>query len=99
MIKLHEYANIGTHWIDIFFNNNDEVIYFDSFGVKNIQKEIKNVVGDKDIKANIYRIQGCDSITCGYFCVWFIDFVLNYESLLDRKNFFSSKNSLEKWWY
>ena len=39
MINLDEYSNIGTHWIDLYaFNNN--VIYFNSFGVEHIPKEI-----------------------------------------------------------
>ena len=32
---------------------------------------------------NIYRIQACDSIICGYFCTGFIDFMLKGKSLLD----------------
>ena len=31
-------------------------------------------IGNKDIIANIYRIQAYDSIMCGYFCIGFIDF-------------------------
>ena len=34
-----EYANIGTHWTALYASNND-VIYFDSFGVEYIPTEI-----------------------------------------------------------
>ena len=38
VINLDEYANIGTHWIALYVTN--KVIYFDSFGVEHIPKEI-----------------------------------------------------------
>ena len=39
IINLDEYYDIRTHWIALYvFNNN--VIYFDIFGVENIPKEI-----------------------------------------------------------
>ena len=37
VIKLDEYSDIGTHWVALHVNNND-VTYFDSFGVDNIPK-------------------------------------------------------------
>ena len=40
IINLDEYANVGTHWIALFCKNN-EIVYFDSFGVAYIPKEIK----------------------------------------------------------
>ena len=42
----------------------DEVIYFDSFGVEHIPKEIKKFISNKNIKANIYRVQANYSIIC-----------------------------------
>ena len=38
---------------------------------------------------NIYRIQAYDSITCGYFCIGFFDFMLKDKSLLEYTNLFS----------
>ena len=35
-----EYSDIGTHWITLYVQNND-VTYFDSFGLEHISKEIK----------------------------------------------------------
>ena len=31
VINLDEYSDIGTHWVDLYVNNN-YVTYFDSFG-------------------------------------------------------------------
>ena len=52
----------------MYVQNND-VTYFDSFGVEYIPKEIKAFVYNKNIKTNIFRIQAYDSVMCGYFCI------------------------------
>ena len=75
VINLDEYADTGTHWIALFCKKN-EIIYFDSFGVEHIPEEIKEFIGNKNIKANIFRVQANNSIMCGYFCIRFIDFML-----------------------
>ena len=41
LINLNDCKSIGTHWIALFVNNNN-VTYFDSFGVDHIPKEIEN---------------------------------------------------------
>ena len=56
IISLDEYSDIGTHWVALHVNNND-VTYFDSFGVEHIPKEIKSFINNKKIKANIFRIK------------------------------------------
>ena len=40
IINLNEYSDIGTHWAALYVKNNG-IIYFDSFGVEHIPKEIK----------------------------------------------------------
>ena len=63
VINLGEYADVGTHWIALFCNRN-EIIYFSSFGVERVLKEIKEFIGNKNIKANIFRVQANNSVTC-----------------------------------
>ena len=88
VINLDEYENTGTHWIALFIKTN-EVIYFDSFGIEHIPKEINKFIGsNKNIKANIFRIQAYDSIMCGYFCIEFINYILKGKTLLDYTNLF-----------
>ena len=70
-----EYKDIGTHWIALFCKRN-EIVYFDSFGVQHIPEEIKEFIVNKNIKANIFRIQANNSVMCGYFCIGFIDFMV-----------------------
>ena len=55
---------------------NNNVTYFDSFGVEHIPKEIKTFINNKNITTNIFRIQAYDSIMYRYFCIVFIDFML-----------------------
>ena len=81
VINLDEYKDVGTNWIALFCNRN-EIVYFDSFGVEHVPKEIKEFIGNKNIKANIFRVQENDSIMCEYFCIEFIDFMLAGKKLL-----------------
>ena len=46
VINLDEYANVGTHQITLYVADN-EIIYFDSFGVERVLKKLKNLL---DIK-------------------------------------------------
>ena len=82
VINLDEYADVGTHWIALFCNRN-EIVYFDSFGVEHVPEEIKEFVGNKNIIANIFRVQANNSVMCGYFCIGFIDFMLAGKKLND----------------
>ena len=66
--------------------------YFDSFGIEHIPKEVKKVIGNRNIIRNIYRIQNYDSILCGYFCIGFIDYMSKGKSLTDYTNLFSPNN-------
>ena len=72
----------------LYVENND-ITYFDSFGVEHIPKEIVKFIGNKKIKTNIFRIQACDSIMCGYFSIGFINFMLKAKSLTEFANLFS----------
>ena len=46
--------------------------------------------------ANILTIQADDSITCGYFCIGFVDFMLKGNNLTDFTNLFSPNNFKKK---
>ena len=74
------------------YAHNNYVIYFDSFGVEHIPKDIKEFIDNKKIKTNIFRIQAYDSIMCRYFCIGFIDFMLAGKTLTEFTNLFSPNN-------
>ena len=59
VINLDEYSDIGTHWIALFVKNND-ITYFNSFGVEHIPNEIIKFISCKNVIANILRIQAYD---------------------------------------
>ena len=84
-------------WVALFVKPK-YTVYFDSFGIEHIPKEINkfirskelgHAVGNNHIKSNIFRIQAYDSIMCGYFCIEFINYMLKGKTLLDYTNLFS----------
>ena len=97
VINLREYSYTGTHWIALYVRkaslkdvSNNDVTYFDCFGVEHIPKEIKAFINNKNIKTNIVRIQAYDSVMCEYFCIGFIDFMLKGKTLTEYPNLFFS---------
>ena len=94
VINLDEYHDTGTHWVALYVNNKTAT-YFDSFGVEHIPKEIIEFIDNKNTIRNIFRIQAYDSIMCSYFCIRFINFMFNGNSLTDYTNLFSP-NDLKK---
>ena len=75
--------------------NSNNAIFFHSFGVEYVQKEIEKFIENKNIVTNIYRTQAYYSIKCGYFSTGFIDFMLKGKSFLGYTNLFSP-NKYEK---
>ena len=73
----------------LYFVKKNEIVYFDSFGIEHIPEEIKKFIGNRNIKANIYRVQANNSVMCGYFCIGFINFMLAGKTLIDYANLFS----------
>ena len=82
VINLDHSENTGTHWIVIFVKSN-EVIYFDSFGVEYIPKEIMKRIKNKNITFTIY-------LEFKIFCILFIEYMINNKTLTDFTNLFST---------
>ena len=92
LINLDEYSDFETHWVAMYVRNND-ITFFESFGVEHIPKEIKAFIcRPPSIKTNIFRIQAYESIMCGYFSIGFIDFMLAGKTLTKFTNLFSPNN-------
>ena len=91
VINLDEYSDIGTHWVALYVNSKT-MTYFDSFWVEHIPKEVKKFINNKNIIANIFRLQAYDSVMCGCFRIGFIDFMLKGNNLTDFINLFSPNN-------
>ena len=75
VINHDEYADVGAHQIALFCNRS-KIVYFDNFGVEHVHEEILKSIRNKNIIANIFRVQANNSVMCGYFCIGFIDFML-----------------------
>ena len=88
VLNLDEYADVGPHWIALFCNKS-EIVYFNSFGVEHVPEEIKEFIGNKNIKANIFRVQANNSVMCGSFCIGFIDSMLAGKKMTGFTNLFS----------
>ena len=72
---------------------NNDVTYFDSFGVEHIPKEIKTFINRSlSVATNIFRIKAYDSIMCRYFCIGFINFMRAGKTLTEYTNLFSPNN-------
>ena len=71
---------------------NNKVTYFDSFGVEHIPKEIKKFIKGSSVTTNILRIQACNSVMGGYFCIGFVDFMFKGKILTGFTNLFSPNN-------
>ena len=93
--NLDEYSDIGTHWVALYVQNNN-VTYFDSFGVEHMPKEIRTFISNKNITTNVFRLQTYDSIMCGYFCSGFIDFMLAGRTFTEFTNLCSPNNFKKK---
>ena len=91
-----EYESIGAHWIALYVKR-DNVLYFDSFGVKHIPIEIRKFIENENIVTNIYScilviVAAYDSIN---FCIGIIDFMLKGKRSSEYTNLFS-QNEYEK---
>ena len=86
--NLDEYEDAGTQWIALYVKNK-KVVYSDSFRVEHVPKEIIKFIKNKDVIANIFRLQAYVSIMCGYFCNKFIDYMSDDKTLIDYTNLFS----------
>ena len=54
-----------------------------------IPEEIKEFIGIRNIKSNIFRVPANNSIMCGYFCIGVIDFMLAGKTLVNFTSMFS----------
>ena len=88
IINFDEYADVGTHWIALFCDRS-EIVYFNGFGVEHTPEEIKKFISNKNTKTNIFKKQAYNSITCGYFCIGFINFMLAGKIFTDFTSLFS----------
>ena len=69
VINLDEYADVSTHWTALFCDKS-EIVYFDSFSVEHVRKEIKEFIGNKNIITNIFWVQANNFVLCSSSWLW-----------------------------
>ena len=50
---------------------------------------MKEFIGNRNMKANIFQVKANNLVMCGYFCIGFIDFMLGGRNLVDMTSMFS----------
>ena len=58
----------------------------------NIPQEVLNKIRDKSVTHNIFRIQDKEYITCGFYCISFIEYMLAGNILFGYTNLFSQND-------
>ena len=71
-----------THWVSLFIDRNTAVC-FDSFGIEYNPQEVLNKIKNKSVTHNILRNEDNKSVTCRFYCIAIIKYVLAGKSLLD----------------
>ena len=62
----------GQHWVSFYFEHPKKMAeYFDSYGLPPIRQTFLEILPDK-YKYCTTAIQGLNSITCGEYCVYFL---------------------------
>jgi hypothetical protein len=97
IFNLDKHTESGSHFVAIFCNKNT-LFYFDPFGKKCTNKQIKryiqnNLKGRKYIY-NCQRIQNDKSLFCGLFCLTFLYSQVKNISFCSYLNNFVKRNTL-----
>jgi hypothetical protein len=85
IVNLNDLGESGSHWV-CAVRKNDKCLYYDSYGVTHMPKEVEKCLKNSVKKNNIFVSDGQNqylvSIMCGYYCLKICKSVL-----LDNMNF------------
>ena len=85
----------GEHWVALVIDKNNIAEYFDSFGFSPICCEIRSLLFKNKISSityNKYQIQSYLSLTCGVYCILYIEMRCNNSSFRQFINLFSDNH-------
>jgi len=72
IVNLNDLGEKGSHWV-CCVRKNDKCLYYDSYGVTHIPKQLEKCLVKSVGKKNIYVSNGQNqyllSIMCGYYCL------------------------------
>ena len=72
VINFDDIQRKRVHWVSLFIDIN-AAVYFDSFEIEYIPREVSSKIKNKSITQNIFRIQSDYSIVCRFYCITFIE--------------------------
>jgi hypothetical protein len=72
IVNLNDLGESGSHWV-CAVRKNDKALYYDSYGVTHMPKEVEKCLKNSVKKNNIFVSDGQNqylvSIMCGYYCL------------------------------
>jgi hypothetical protein len=92
IINTHSRDKSGEHWLGIYFNTNNSVDFFDSFGMGPQFYRLENYLFkyNSTINYNKYALQSLNSNYCGLYCVLFIIFKCKRKSFYNFLDIFKT---------
>ena len=72
----------GEHWVAVIFNNNGNVLYFDSYGLPPLETEIIDFLDNHSWSwsYNRQRLQSLYRKVCGLYCIFTLDAARGYNT-------------------
>lgn len=96
IVNTHPRKLPGEHWVTMYLNQNGPSEFFDSFGrsPSYYNKHFENYLirHGGSYMYNASRIQSLISMTCGYYCLYYVLRRCNGDSMYKIVNMFDMKN-------
>ena len=103
VINLDFSSEPGSHWVALYIDEQNNAIYFDSFGFINLNEYFLSFLKNNKIEGiifNKHQIQSFSSDVCGAHCIIFLKMICNgfsfdeilkqFSSNKERNDFISS---------
>ena len=84
ILNLDSAPGRGTHWV-AWYKNNEDKIYFDSFGVQPPEELIRYL--SSPIFYNTERIQPSGQVVCGHLCLFVLSRLSRGDNMQDIINY------------
>lgn len=97
IINTKPVPNKGEHWVALYIDNTGKGIYFDSYGLEPLVKEIKIYIEQNCTNGYSYNktmVQGLTSIKCGEYCVLFVFLVSIQINMCNMIHLFTTNRKL-----
>lgn len=93
VVNTDYYYKRGIHWLVIGFFKK-YTLFFDSFGLSPVYYNFPIIVKHRGVPLvqNTLRLQSFKSSACGYYCIYFIYFLIRGHKLVDIVEHFSKTN-------